>query len=195
LVTGVVWADLKFKTCQHWKKCYYFIKCLLLANWPCFFEFLTTSQSFPLIMKNHFLKLSKLDFLTVHKSQFKKLVKINKLSECTKRENYEGKKIRNLDAKKFLVQQQEMIKNSLSKTVKITLLMQIDKLFEVPVRSLWDLLAFTRLQVVNVPVGHIYNLSALLAFTQLQVVNVPVGHIYNLSALLAFTIARLIQSC
>ena len=38
------------------------------------------------------------------------------------------------------------------KTVKITLLMQIDKLCEVTVRSLWDLLAFTRLQVLNVPV-------------------------------------------
>ena len=39
--------------------------------------------------------------MTVHKSQFKKLVKINKLSECRKRENYEGKKIGNLDAKQL----------------------------------------------------------------------------------------------
>ena len=39
--------------------------------------------------------------MTVHKSQFKKLVKISKLSERRKREIYEGKKIGNLDAKRL----------------------------------------------------------------------------------------------
>ena len=47
-----------------------------------------------------FWKLSKLDFLTVHKSQFKKLVIINKLSECRKCEIYEGKKIRKFGCKR-----------------------------------------------------------------------------------------------
>ena len=39
--------------------------------------------------------------MTVSKSQFKKLVKINKLAECMKLEIYEVKKIGNLDAKKL----------------------------------------------------------------------------------------------
>ena len=46
-----------------------------------------------------FDNISKLDFLTVHKSQFKKLVKISKLSECRKCEIYEGKKIGNFDTR------------------------------------------------------------------------------------------------
>ena len=58
-------------------------------------------SKFPSNNKNHFLKTVKIRFFDRPESQFKKWVKINKLSERVKHDIYEVKKIVNLDAKSW----------------------------------------------------------------------------------------------